>query len=123
MGLNFAVIRRNLENSAIFGYTWIMRVLYFGGIPLSVLYGKYNLCSKFNCVIRTFNETPNAHVLLVHHHRQREGPCQHANVIDAVIVCQLSIYLDKLIIRKNEQTRTKDKTFKTLYSLTLIRQF
>ena len=40
MGLNLAVIRRNLAKCAITGYTWLMRVLYFGGIPLSVLYGK-----------------------------------------------------------------------------------
>lgn len=35
-----AVVRRNLGMYAIKGYTVFMRVLYFGGIPLSVLYGK-----------------------------------------------------------------------------------
>ena len=42
MGLlnKLAVVRRNLGRWFVVGYTTLMRVLYFGGIPLSVLYGK-----------------------------------------------------------------------------------
>ena len=34
-------IRRNIGSYLGKGYTWLMKLLYFGGVPLSIAYGKF----------------------------------------------------------------------------------
>ena len=34
-------IRNRLGSLFGLGYTWLMKILYYGGVPLSIAYGKY----------------------------------------------------------------------------------
>lgn len=40
VGKRMVILRRNVLNMLGVGYNWLLKVLYFGGIPLSILYGK-----------------------------------------------------------------------------------